>query len=149
MSQAKMRAKGKREQRVSGKLPGWVHLVELCTPADSNLGKTAHEYQGVKVMRVTKKMNILNDTFLRNFCAEVKSKPGACLHASLPCTPWSQWQTMAVHNYGLAYARDVYSTREFSRQMVSRFIFLEKLCAKAEGRSKFRVAALLHWLEAT
>ena len=137
MTESKKRERGEREQRASGKLPGWGHFVELCTPKDSTLGLTAREFKGVKVMRVTKEMDILNDDFFKGLCAEVKKKPGTCLHASLPCTPWSQWQSMALHKYGAPYARDLAKRRAISRKMLARFIYLAEIVLKQGGEISF------------
>ena len=91
---------GVRARRVSGKLPAWGRLIELCTSEHSNLGRVAKEYRGVYVDRVTKEMDILNDKFFRTLLVQTERRPGISLHASLPCTVWSQWQSMAVHKLG-------------------------------------------------
>ena len=40
----------------------------------------------------------------------VDTKHGADLWGSLPCDPWSQWQTLNIHQYGQAFVDELEAT---------------------------------------
>ena len=75
--------KAPRERRASGKLKGWGTLVELCTSKDSNLGNTAKEFKGVKVIRVTKDEDFLNDDYFRKLHQYLADHPGVSIRTCL------------------------------------------------------------------
>eukprot|EP00973_Karenia_brevis_P047131 6541157-Karenia_brevis.AAC.1 len=65
------------------------------------LGKTTLEFgKRITVYRVTQREDLGNPSFVRQLHDQVRSNPGISLHAFLPCTPWSQWQSMSIHRYG-------------------------------------------------
>eukprot|EP00973_Karenia_brevis_P046203 6404798-Karenia_brevis.AAC.1 len=65
------------------------------------LGKTAQEFgKRITSLRVTKCEDLGSPSFARQLYDQVRSYPGMSLHASLPCTAWSQWQSMSIHRYG-------------------------------------------------
>eukprot|EP00973_Karenia_brevis_P044391 6149200-Karenia_brevis.AAC.1 len=62
------------------------------------LGKTALQFgKRITVYRVTQREDLGNSSFVRQLHDQGRSNPGISLHASLPCTPWSQWQSMSIH----------------------------------------------------
>eukprot|EP00973_Karenia_brevis_P036270 5002746-Karenia_brevis.AAC.1 len=80
------------------------------------LGKTAQEFgRRIMVFRVTKREDLGSPSFVGQLYDHVRSYSGMSLHASLPCTPWSQWQSMSVHRYGRRYARRLRFARAKSR----------------------------------
>ena len=66
------------------KLPGFGTLVECCTVENSSLSQTAAFDGGVKVLPITKEMNILSRE--RDLIRKIKKKPDTSIHGSLPCT---------------------------------------------------------------
>eukprot|EP00973_Karenia_brevis_P066122 9192108-Karenia_brevis.AAC.1 len=70
-----------RSHRPSGKLPGLVKLIELCTSPNSNLGKTALEFgKRITVYCVTQREDFGNPSFVRQLHDHVRSCPGISLH---------------------------------------------------------------------
>ena len=49
----------------------------------------------------------------------VDTRPGVDLWGSLPCDPWSQWQTLNIHQYGQAFADELEARRQKSRLLIS------------------------------
>ena len=89
-------ARRDKQKRPSGKLPGWGKIIELCTSSDSTLGKIAHdEYEKVFVHRVTKDDDFSLRSTLDRLLKMISDCPGYSVHASLPCTIWSQWQRLS------------------------------------------------------
>ena len=67
----------------------------------------------------------------------VDKKPGVDLWGSLPCDPWSQWQTLNVHQYGQAFADDLEARRQKSRALIKKFCNLARVVARRGGRVSF------------
>merc|ERR1712086_205143 len=89
--------------RPSGKLKHWGEVFEICTSPESNLGKAADEYKGIKVFRVTRESNFGDPEVVAALKEQIRARPGCSLHGSLPCTVWSTWQNMAIARYGKKY----------------------------------------------
>eukprot|EP00973_Karenia_brevis_P006269 853880-Karenia_brevis.AAC.1 len=123
-----------RSHRLSGKLPGWGKLIELCTSPDSTLGKTALQFgKRITVYRVTQREDFGNPTFVSQLHDQARSCPGISLHGSLPCTPWSQWQPMSIHRYGKRYAFRLQAARAKSRRLLANSIWIADEILKSGG----------------
>ena len=80
------------EQHHEG-LPGHGMLIEFCASQDSMLGVVGKEY-GIHVVRCTEtSLNVEKGGVIKSLEQIVEKHPGCDLHGSLPCGPWSQWQT--------------------------------------------------------
>ena len=126
-----------KRKRPSGKLKSWGELFEICTSSESNLGKAAEEYDNVKVFRVTKECDFGNDDIVKELKQQIKSRPGCSLHGSLPCTPWSTWQEMAIHRYGSKYKRKLDRRRQESVKMLNSFIECAEIALSQGGEVSF------------
>ena len=82
-------------KRPSQKLSGWGKLFEICTSEDSTLGKVAsEEYEKVSVHRITQHDDFSLRQTVDTILKHIAQNPGWSIHASLPCTIWSQWQRL-------------------------------------------------------
>ena len=104
-----------------GKLPGWGMLIELCCDETSPLGECAKEFKGVKVIRITARLDWSSPETVEQVIDLIKAFPGISVHASLECTPWTSWQNMNVHMYGKEYEEDLKRRRDASRRMLASY----------------------------
>jgi hypothetical protein len=80
-------------------LAGHETLIEFCTADDSMMGKVGKD-SGVHVIRCSEShLNVEDKGTMKVLYNIVDTKPGVDLWGSLPCDPWSQWQTLNVHQY--------------------------------------------------
>ena len=101
------------------------------------LGKVA-EKMGVRVVRFHK--NFVDLTSLEGMKTAwriVKDNPGAHIHASLPCTPWSRWQDMNLHKYGPKYRKLLFQRRQQSIVMLKNFSLLAEYIYYHGGHVSF------------
>ena len=115
------RNKGPRQS-----LPGRGKFIELCTEPTSNLGKVG-DLMGIEVIRCTKEENNLeHDGTVDKLKDIIEENPGIDLWASLPCSPWSQWQYLNAHRYGEQYRKKLAKSRELSLKLLNRFVELAR-----------------------
>ena len=118
-------------------LPGHGSLVEFCTSAESMMGKVGKDL-GVYVVRCSEgHLNVESDKTMEILHGMVESKPGLDLWGSLPCDPWTQWQTLNVHQYGQDFADRLEERRKASRKLVKKFCKLARAVARRGGRVTF------------
>ena len=123
--------------RPSGKLPGWGLLIEVCADADSNMGIVAMELKSVTVLRVTAEVDWTDPATVRQVVNIIKANPGASVHGSLPCTPWTQWAYMNLHRYGEDFAAALAEARRISKAMLAAFILVAELAMRLGGEASF------------
>ena len=112
-------------------------MIEVCGPTESNLLKTATEFDKVKVFTVTKEMDILNATTEWSIKDAIKQYPGISVHGSLPCTVWCPRQFMNCSKLGPSYAADLEKRREESREMIRAFARIAKVAIHYGGTATF------------
>jgi len=118
-------------------LAGYETLIEFCTPDDSTMGKVGKD-TGVHVIRCSEShLNVEDKGTMKVLYDIVDKKPGVDLWGSLPCDPWSQWQTLNVHQYGQAFADDLEARRQKSRALIKKFCNLARVVARRGGRVSF------------
>ena len=118
-------------------LPGHGTLIEFCTSSDSMMGKVGKDL-GVHVIRCSENhLNVESDETIKVLDGIIETKPGADLWGSLPCGPWTQWQTLNVHLYGDDFADRLAERRKESRRLVKRFCRLARAIARKGGRVTF------------
>ena len=124
--------------RASGKLKCWGQLFEICTSADSNLGKAADEYSvHIQVFRVTKEHDFLNKDVVAALKKEIKARPGCSIHGSLPCTVWCTWQRLNAHRYGPDFRAKLEVRRNESVEMLKSFIGCAEIVLSQGGEVSF------------
>ena len=120
-----------------GGLPGHGHMIECCTRENSAIGTLAEEY-GITVYRMTEsKDNLMEPGTVEKFEGIIDSLPGVDLWGSLPCGPWSSWQSMCVFLYGENYVQRLNAARKTSREMIKRFHRLALRTVNRGGRIAF------------
>ena len=133
MSSKKESIEGVRKR---ASLPGYGKLLECCCSENSSLGNVGQAY-GIKVIRISERVDFSDDHTLIQLVGQVKQNPGIDLHGSLPCTVWCNWQKMAVHRLGPSYAKRLAIRRKKSLELVSRFRFLAEKVIEYGGRVSF------------
>ena len=99
-------------------LPGHGTLIEFCTSSDSMMGRVGKDL-GIHVRRCSENhLNVESDETIKVLDGIIETKPGADLWGSLPCSPWTQWQTFNVHLYGDDFANKLAERRKESRRLV-------------------------------
>ena len=126
-----------RLHRRSQKLPGYGLLIECCCEENSALGRAAGEYEGVRVLRVTKDIDFENKDTIEQLHSLADSKPGISLHGSLPCTTVSSWQQVCIKRYGISYEEDLERRRKCLRKMLQSFLTLAEKILKNGGAVSF------------
>ena len=117
--------------------PGHGHLIEFCTEPDSMLGKVA-EKNDVHVVRVTKQdMNAEKPETINQLLQYIEDHPGCDIWASLPCGPWSRWQSMNSFLYGKQFRVKLEKERRKSKKLLKSFALLARRVALRGGRVTF------------
>ena len=62
-------------------------------------------------------IDLMKEDSIQQLISQVESTPGADMWGSIPCTPWTTWQHMAIHRYGQSYAKRLEQRRLSSRKM--------------------------------
>jgi hypothetical protein len=102
-------------------------LIEFACQKESMLGQVGAKL-GVKVIRLHKGYaDLLTPAGKQRAFKDARENPGAHLHGSLPCTPWSRWQTMSIHRYGKKFEARLLLARKKSLQFLDVFIELATL----------------------
>ena len=57
----------------------------------------------------------------------IESNPGVDLWGSLPCGPWSQWQSLSLHQYSASFVERLDEQQAKSRELLKRFCRLAKI----------------------
>ena len=125
------------KSRPSNKLKGWGKLIELCTETCSNLTVASCDFDCVEIIQITAAVDWTNPETVRQTIDLVKENPGISLHASLPCTCWTTWQTMCVHNLGQEYWKELQQRRAVSIKMVESFVILAEIVIALGGHVSF------------
>ena len=68
------------------------YMLEACCDEDSMFGRIAGEF-GCVLDRITKREDLMSDKGFSDAIRFAHDHPGCDLWGSLPCTPWSVWQT--------------------------------------------------------
>ena len=75
-------------------------LFEAFCADNSSIGNIAYEF-GINVCRLTlKTCNLSTKLGTKQALALIRANPGASMHSSLPCTPWSTWNHLNAQKYG-------------------------------------------------
>ena len=112
-------------------------LIEFACQKESMLGQVGARL-GVKVIRLHKDYaDLLTPAGKQRAFKDARENPGAHLHGSLPCTPWSRWQTMNIHRYGKKFESQLLLARKTSLQFLGVFIELATLVHNQGGEISF------------
>ena len=96
-------------------------LIEFACDKESMLGKVGED-RGIKVIRLSLEITDLETRAgLEHTLREIKQNPGCSMHGSLPCTPWTRWQSYNEHKLGADFRKKLGEARERSRTMLSNF----------------------------
>ena len=96
-------------------------LFEAFCADNSSIGNIANEY-GINVCRLTlKTCNLSTKIGTKKALALIRANPGASMHSSLPCTPWSTWNHINAHKYGKSFIGKLEIRRNESLIMLNNF----------------------------
>lgn len=123
--------------RPSGKRPGWGVVYEICTRSNSNLGNVSLEFDNVSVIRVSPEIDFSNAETVEQIKAQIAVCPGASVHGFLPCTPWCNWQSMSIHNFGAAYVEKLKFKRKASFALLQSFVDVAEFALSLGGEVSF------------
>ena len=112
--------------------------IEFCTSERSTLTTVLEEYGKVGVRLTPEFIDCANDTAIDILVAQL-GEPGACydLFGSIPCDPWSSWQSMCLHTQGPEYAVELERRRHHSRQVFRNFRRVAEAARAHGGRIAF------------
>ena len=103
---------------------GNVRSVLRACSDDSSIGIVGPDYN-IKVCRLTlRTCDLTTKLGFRTALGLVRSNPGASIHASIPCTPWSTWNHMNSHKLGHAFNVKLAKSRVVSLQMLNYFFII-------------------------
>ena len=123
--------------RHNSKLPCYNWLLEFCCDQNSMMGKIGDEI-GINIVRLHEGFADLRDhNAIEQLKEFVRLHPGVSIWGSLPCTPWSMWQFMAVKRHGTPYLHKLHKRREESLALVANFIDLAREVRKHGGHVSF------------
>ncbi len=101
-------------------------LFEYACSDDSSIGIVGPDYN-IKVCRLTlRTCDLTTKLGFRTALGLVRSNPGASIHSSIPCTPWSTWNYMNSHKLGHAFNVKLAKSRVVSLQMLNYFFIIAK-----------------------
>ena len=69
-------------------------ILEFCCDPNSMLGRTAHEFPGHSVIRLTEQDDMTTEAGLLKALRVVNRVTRPALVVALPCTGWSSWQAI-------------------------------------------------------
>ena len=112
-------------------------LLEFCCSPESQLGKTSSEH-GIHVIRLHKAFaDLMDPMVIEQILCFASSHPGISMHASIPCTPWSVWQNMAIHRYGQRYIDKLEQKRKQSLIMLRHCFMIARVVIEGGGHFSF------------
>ena len=138
LAAARTQSPTKRSIRPSSKLPGWGHLIELCTHPDRALGRvSASDYPHVSVWRICKEFDLGKRQTVQDMKRCARENPGTSLHCSFPCTVWSSWQNMSIHKHGAKYIKRLQTRRNYALRLLRHFIEIAEVVLENGGHISF------------
>ena len=78
-------------------LPSDCLLIECCADTASQFGQRAHVF-GFFVIRVCQHHDLHSRETVAMLHGIISHNKGCSIHGSLPCTPWSRFQALCLHN---------------------------------------------------
>ena len=118
-------------------LPVALILFEFACDPNSMLGKVGVDC-GVQVVRsCSRDIDLSDDRAVDQLLDQVQATPGASIHCSIECAPWSSWQNMSVATRGPAFQKELEAKRAESRRMLMAFIRVAAMIYHMGGEISF------------
>ena len=118
-------------------LPGTLILYEFACDPCSMLGRVGADC-GVQVVRLCScDIDLSDDGAIDQLLDQVQATPGASIHCSIECAPWSTWQNMNIAARGSAFQKELDVERAESRRMLMAFIRVAALIYHMGGEISF------------
>ena len=112
-------------------------MFEFCCDEDSTLGQVNEEF-GINHFRLTEKnSNVEDPKQVESLKKLVQLFPGCDLWGSIPCSPWSNWQTMNEHKLGEKFKAKLKRQRARSRRILRNFIAVAEVVLSQGGHVAF------------
>ena len=93
---------------------------------------------GVQVVRLcSRDINLSDDRAIDQLLYQVQATPGASIHCSIECAPWSSWQNINIATRGPAFQKELSAKRAESRRMLMAFIHVAALIYHMGGEISF------------
>ena len=124
-----------RDEGSCRKLQGHGIVMQISNSNDNVLGCLHAGYSNVTVYHVTKEQDFALKKTVRRLREMICRTPGISVHGVLPCTTWSQWWKMNVHQHGPADEVEV--PVQCKRAMLYSFIELAELALALGGHVSF------------
>ena len=118
--------------------PALPTMVEFACHPESNVGKAAVEQQIDSIRLSKENTDLLTKVgFVKAMDLVDRAVPPVHLHGSLPCTPWSRWQSFNIHKCGVEFSKQLAIDRTNSIQMLDHFYKLAKRVVAKGGTISF------------
>ena len=111
-------------------------LVEAWCAEDRELGKVG-ELRGRRVIRYTAGDDLSNPNTIKRALNDIRSRSGAHLHGSIPCTPWTAWQRINLSNAKQETRERILADQQTSFEYVKTFGCLGKATIARGGSVSF------------
>ena len=121
----------------STSIPVKTFLIEFCCDHDSELGKQAEHMQHVEVLRVTESMDALKQSTIDMLLDFVRKHPGCHIHASIPCTAWTNVQNLNIAQHGEPFKAYLKRIKHISLTMFGRFLTVAREVRKYGGKISY------------
>ena len=125
-------SKARKELRTKTKT-----MFEFCCSSKSSMGAVNAD-RGIDHFRLSLDMTDLTDPKdVESLKQLVKQFPGCTLWGSLPCDPWSRWQSVNIAKYGKPFAKKLKKKRDMSRVLLKHFIEVSEIVLEQGGHIAF------------
>ena len=112
-------------------------IVEFCCSDNSEMCATAEKH-GIEYLRLNQSFaNLMDPGIIQQLLEWIPQQKRVHLHGSLPCTPWTSWQHMALAKYGEPYRLKLVKRREASLQLLMNFRALAEVVRQHGGTISF------------
>ena len=121
---------------VDKSVPNCRKLIEFGCSEESNIGNCASEFFS-QVYRVTERDDALDICTIMSIVNVIVDNPGIHLFGSIPCTPWSRWQTYNLSRLGCKFRKYLEAERQKSIEFVRTFATLAGIVRDTGGTVSF------------
>ena len=112
-------------------------MFEFCCSENSTLGKI-HEERGITHFRLSETTSDMSDPGeIESLKKLVSLFPGCKLWGSLPCGPWSKWQSVNLSRLGIRFRKKLEEKRVQSRKLLKHFIEVAEVVLSQGGHIGF------------
>ena len=114
-----------------------IDLLEFACSSDSAIGRVSSEL-GINTVRLSLDIaDLTTNKGLKYAVKLARANPKVSLHAAIPCTSWSSWNSLNSHKLGRKFRETLKIKREQSIIMLNNFITVSKIVVENGGHVSF------------